>query len=310
MNEIANLSELAPAETQAVIINCGTKWVSTLALLSTDRNTGCPVLLINCESRDGSREHFFQLSSKLKLRVTWMEWPLRPHHVALDHLFREIRSERVLLVDSDVELLSHRVFAAMSELLSADASSYGSGFLHGPEWVGSAQGLHENAGYYMPRMWIPLALLRTDAIRTALNSDLSFEGQRLFQDLPRYPRIARLLGFRYRFPHLRKMRLPTHWRLDRSDHSGEAGTSCASYLDFDTGAVLHQWLIAKGYRFAVLPAERRVDVRHFHGVTRTAVSNPLVKLAGRLGVAVSDTDRSERSVLDVVKGRLSSEYGL
>ena len=309
MNEIAKLSELAPAETQAVIINCGTKWVSTLALLSADRNTGCPVLLINCESRDGSREHFFQLSAKLKLRVTWMEWPLRPHHAALDQLFREVRSERVLLVDSDVELLSHRVFAGMSTLLSADASTYGSGFLHGPEWVGSAHGLHENAGYYMPRMWIPLTLLRTDAVRTALNSGLSFEGQRLFQDLTRFPRIARLLGYRYRFPHLQQIRLPTRWRRDRSDSDGEAGTASASFLDFDTGAVLHRWLLAKGYRFAALPRERWTDVRHFHGGTRTAVLNPLVRLAGQLGVAVTD-HRSERSILEVVKGRLSSEYGL
>lgn len=307
MNEIANLIELPPTNTLGVIINCGTKWVTTLALLSTLRNTDCPVLVINCESRDGSREHFQRLCSTMGLGISWLEWPLRPHHVALDQLFSEIPADRVLLVDSDVEILSRRPVAAMSDLLSADSNAYGAGLLHGPESVGAAHGLHANAGYYMERMWIPLTLLRTDAIRKALKENLSFGGGRVFQDLPGFPRLARLLGYRYRFPFLRRIRLPIRWRGPSSNEADSAKT-LASYLDFDTGAALHEALLTRGHRFAALPAERWNDVRHFHGITRTAVSTPLVRVAGQLGMAITETDRSERSVLQIVKSRLQSEY--
>lgn len=83
-----------------------------------------------------------------------------------------------------------------------------------------------------------------------------------------------------------------------------------SYLDFDTGAVLHQSLLTRGYRFASVPDELWSQLRHLHGVTQTAVAGRFRKVVGHLGIAVTETDRSERSVLAEVRDRLSTEYGL
>ena len=58
---INNLSDLPRSRERAVIINVGTKIVSPLALLSTLRYAGMPVLLIDCESKDGSLDHFIKL---------------------------------------------------------------------------------------------------------------------------------------------------------------------------------------------------------------------------------------------------------
>lgn len=55
---IQSLSDLAPEPERAIIINVNTKLVTTLALLSTIRHAGMPVLLIDCESTDGSLRHF------------------------------------------------------------------------------------------------------------------------------------------------------------------------------------------------------------------------------------------------------------
>jgi hypothetical protein len=101
---ITHLRELPPVPVQAVIINCGTRWVSTLELLSTLRHAGLPVLVIDCESADGSERHFQLLSRQAGIKFHWLAWPLRPHGMTLDRLFSEIAADTVLLVDSDVDI--------------------------------------------------------------------------------------------------------------------------------------------------------------------------------------------------------------
>ena len=167
MRQVAALSELPHCEMQAVIINCSTKWVSTLALLSVLRHARCPVVLIDCESTDGSREHFRALARSHDMKVDWLEWPLKPHAEALDRVFDEIRSDQTLLVDSDVEVLTPSIVDTLRAALRSDANAYGAGFLHGPSWMGSERGLHEHAGYYVERMWIPFTLLSTAIVRRA-----------------------------------------------------------------------------------------------------------------------------------------------
>ena len=105
IQHIDKLSALPVADEYAVIINCGTKWVTTLALLSALRHAAMPVLLIDCESCDGSRAHFETLAQQNELSFHFLAWPLRPHPQALDELFANIPATKVLLVDSDVEIL-------------------------------------------------------------------------------------------------------------------------------------------------------------------------------------------------------------
>ena len=83
---IKTLAELGARDEQAVIINVGTKLVSTLALASALRFAGMPVLVIDCESDDGSFAHFSALQSRLNFDL--LAAPLRRHSAALDWLFR------------------------------------------------------------------------------------------------------------------------------------------------------------------------------------------------------------------------------
>jgi hypothetical protein len=309
MQAIGDLSELPPAATQAVIINCGTKWVSSLALLSALRNTGSQVLLVDCESRDGSKAHFEQLSVRYRLPFFWLDWPLRPHPATLDRLFAELTSETVLLIDSDVEIKTPDVFDAMRSALARDRDAYGAGFLQGPAWLGAEHGLPAFTGYYAERMWIPCVLLRTAAIRRALDAGLSFMNRRPFFEIASYPRLSRLLGYRYRVRGLRHLRLPDAGTVGRGKRPTYDGRYPA-FVEYDTGADLHHELKRRGQSFAALPPERWGEVHHYHGVTRAHLTGSLRRAAKALRLVSRDTETEQRSVLATVKQRLGAVYGV
>ena len=74
---------------QAIIINVGTRDISTLALASALRYSGMPVLLIDCEvpsSDDGSFRHFSNLQSRV--RFFDLRAPLWRHTAANDWIFK------------------------------------------------------------------------------------------------------------------------------------------------------------------------------------------------------------------------------
>src|SRR5687768_15725113 len=101
---VHSLLDLPRVENRAIIINVGTKWVTTLALLSALRYARMPVLVIDCESKDGSAEHFKALMQNHSFDL--LSAPLKPHGHTLDWLFINIQSENVLLLDSDAEILN------------------------------------------------------------------------------------------------------------------------------------------------------------------------------------------------------------
>jgi hypothetical protein len=131
MQRISDVSKVPAIEELVVIINCGTRWVTTLALLSSLKTARSQVLLIDCESRDGSFGHFARLARKYALTFYWLDWPLRSHPAALDALFTAVKAHRVLLVDSDLEIVDPRIVESMRTALDASESAYGGGFLHG-----------------------------------------------------------------------------------------------------------------------------------------------------------------------------------
>ena len=300
--------ELRDAPIQAVIINCGTKWVTSLALLSTLRNSDCQVLIVDCESKDGSREHFQKLSARYKLQFSWLAWPLRPHPATLDRLFAGIASGAVLLVDSDVEIKTRALFEAMHSALSSDRDAYGAGFLHGPQWLGADHGLLPYTGYYEERMWIPCVLLRTSAVKGALEARSSFMNRRPFFDVPSRPRLSRLLGYRYKIRGLRRLPL---WiarggDLNRPMYEGRLPT----FVEYDTGADLHAALKRRGHSFAALPAQLSGDVHHYHGVTRANLTGGFRRVAKALPLASRNTETEQRSILATVRERLRDVYGV
>lgn len=299
IERVDRLSRLPAMPNLAVIINCGTRWVSTLALVSLRARSDWPILVIDCESKDGSRAHFEQLSRRHGLHFHWLDWPLRPHGRTLDRLFDEVPAGQVLLVDSDVEIRDAAVLAAMQESLAADPSAYGAGFLHGPEWMGEAHGLPPHVGWYAQRMWIPLVLLRTAAIREARAVGESFLQRREFREIAGHPGLSRALGLRFWIPGLRGLR-----------RRGDGTPEHAAFVEFDTGAAMHRCLAGFDHGLATPSRDLLCQVHHYHGVSRAQRRWRPRKLAERLHLAGMANDVAQDAIIDEVRARLARVYAI
>ena len=307
MHRLATLDDLPALPAIAVIINCGTKWVTSLALASTQAHAGVPVLLVDCESGDGSREHFARLARRLREPFYWIDRPLRRHGVTLDILLGELASPRVLLVDSDVEIRTAAVVSAMQDALDARPRAYGAGFLHAGQWMGPEHGIAPCVGFHAERMWIPLVMLRTATIAEALRSGASFAQRREYRRGPRHATLARAWGLRHR---LRASRL-----LPRSAGDGSADPMrCEgvdpAFVEHDTGADMHRALLANGHELASLEAGLWGDVAHFHGVSRMTLRHHALRMLERT-VALRPIGGSvQPDLVDTVKRRLVEHYGI
>ena len=249
MEAIDSLEKLPFHTELAVIINCGTKWFTTLALASAARHAAMPILLIDCESQDGSEDHFRQLSDALDFSFYWLNWPLRPHGEALDQLFADIPAERVLLVDSDLEIVNDSLVGKMKEKLLTTEGAYGAGFLHSGGWMSAPDHYFPpHTAFYAERMWIPLVLLDTQRIRRALDDGHSFLARKIYLEFPSAPRLARFLSQRYRLPWIRNVRLPRKSNLPEDWPYPER----PAFIDYDTGALIHRSLTQRQQGFAPL----------------------------------------------------------
>jgi hypothetical protein len=112
---LKRLQDLDHQQSVAIIINVQTRLLSTLALLSTLRYAGMPLILLDCESQDGSVQWFNDLQRHYDFHL--VRAPLRPHGEALDWIFSAVAADHVLLVDSDVEVLSSDMLNRMRQLL-------------------------------------------------------------------------------------------------------------------------------------------------------------------------------------------------
>jgi hypothetical protein len=289
---IESLSQLAGRREQALIINVGTKNVSTLALLSALRYSGMPVLMIDCQGPvdDGSFEHFRALMDRFEFDL--MRAPLRRHSAALDIIFKEIPAERVLLVDSDVEILNASYFPLMREFLDRE-QVFGSGFVEGPNWMRYQTGILRH-GYFEERMWIPLTLLKTAKVREALTNGHSFAERLVYNDFAASRQLSRVLAkLRYKLPWLAERQLSWLDAFKESHHGVKPWL-----IWYDTGAHLFRHLKyeAEG-QFIGLPAEcYRAYARHFSGVT-----NNLLHPGHDLGQPLSEIE-------DYVRSKLRDEY--
>jgi hypothetical protein len=305
--EVARLQDVPAHETLVVIINCSTKWVSTLALLSAVEMTSWPVLLIDCESTDGSKAHFESVARERNISFYWLRWPFRPHPAALDQLFAEVLSERVLLLDSDAEIRSREVTLAMSAALASDTTAYGSGFLQGPEWL--APPLHRlpvKKGYFAERMWIPLTLLRVEPVRTALTAGVSFAVRRPYYEVTFAPRFSYWLGQRFRVPVLRHFPFP---QIGAPNYEGRIPDGIApAFVEFDTGADLHHHMTRTGFVFAECDRELLHNVYHHHGVTRDKSAHLFRRIARRIGLVSPHSEAMHSEAETIARTRLRDAY--
>lgn len=281
MIRIESLRQLPEVDAYAVVINCDTNWHTTLALAACQKYVDMPVLLIDCQTTQSSRSHFSLVAEHLDKQFFWLEWPLRPHGVALDQVISEIPASRVLLVDSDLEIVVDELVEDLISALDSVPSTYGAGFTHAAAWMEPpSHALPSGVAYHMERMWIPLVLLDVGKVRMALEGGHSFLATRDHAELGG-GWLARLASYRYRLPLLRRLPLP---RAQRS------GLPKAAWFEYDTGARIHRALTMRGYGFATLSADRWHGVRHYHGATRSRLGSPWKRFAQRLGLIEREGD--------------------
>jgi len=296
MNVLA-LSDLPRVPEIAVIINAGTKYVTTLALLSTLRYAQIPALVIDCESRDGSFDWFRALMAGHAFWFTQAK--LKQHGETLDWIFNGVSAERILLVDSDVELLNAEMLSRMRAMLDSEPRLYGSGHVHKARWLERHYCtdfvLAPGIGYYMERPWIPFALFRTEPIRDALSNARSFMHRLVLNDVPQLPLVSRVLWKRFRWDYFRRHRLASLDLLRRNYDGGKP-----SYVSYDTGADIHEFLTQRGWKFdGVSEDDVPWSVRHFSGVTRSILSES----------PTADAFRANDAHPIVIE-RLRQEYGV
>jgi hypothetical protein len=289
---LKSLTDLPAAPERAVIINVGTKWVSTLALLSALRHADMPVLVIDCEYGDGSIEHFRGLMETHTFDL--LSAPLKKHGLTLDWLFRNTKDEKILLIDSDVEILGPEIIRLAKNLIEAQPEDqevvFGSGFTHGPSWLHD----HPGIGYYQERMWIPLTFLRAQHVREALQKGFSFAERLIPNDVSFWPLLSRILGLRFRLGFSRGWKLSWLNPLKRSYYGQKP-----SYVFCDTGADVFQHLkYDRGLRFSGIPGElHRRFVTHFHGITRQTLD-------------ARETNSLQNGGMRQVLERLDKAYGI
>lgn len=276
------------------MINVGTKWVSTLALLSALRYLDMPVLLIDCESDDGSLEHFRALQSTYDFDLCQL--PLRPHGTTLDHVFDTLRADQIWLLDSDAEIVSRTYVDVMATSL-ADERVFGAGFVHAFQWLAYHQfGLYgERTSLYHERMWIPFTALKTSEIAAARRAGRSFLDHEVFNDFPPNLYLSKLLHNRLRRQSTANLRLRFLDPFRRPYNNVKP-----SHLYYDTGASVYEYLkTTQGKLFAGIDARLAgPHVVHQHGVTRAKLTGDLRNATGPAAIEAH------------IFGRLRDVYGL
>lgn len=260
---IHQLSALYPVKERAVIINYNTKKTSFLALLSALRYASVPVLLIDCESTDGSWDFFEGKLQQYDFDLISM--PLRPHGDTLDMLFQSLKDEYLLLVDSDLEILDTRIIHFLHQYIERK-EIFGSGFLNGPEILTDPafMGTRLWQGLYYERPYMPVTLMKCSYVREALADGVSFAADERNNEFSKFPRLWQRVC-RKTF-HTLKIKIP----LSFSDKFFE---SRPRTVYFDTGAKMYQYLRYSKYLFFHnMPACVHPEyVNHFWGVTRKAM---------------------------------------
>src|SRR5262245_55920104 len=198
--------------------------------MSAIRHVGTPILLIDCESTDGSFEHFADLMNKYSFDL--LSAPLRQHGETLDWLFREVPDRKLLLVDSDLEIRDPWLLTFFRDYIDEE-QTFGCGFVVGPGWITDHPGTSIDHAYYQERCWMPLALLKVAPVREAIRAGHSFVSSELFNDFAPSYRISRWMkSVRDRYPALGKKEAPRVLRLFRTSFYGHR----PSLVVYDTGA--------------------------------------------------------------------------
>lgn len=285
---IETLKDIPPYRNMGVIINVGTKYVTAVALLSWLKIAKLPVVLIDCESQDGSFDFFAELNKSYDFYLTKL--PLKKHGDTLDFIFREVNAENVFLIDSDTELISQNIIDFILSYIDRE-NVFGAGYVHEASWLTEQSQIPGvGYGYYHERMWIPFTCLKAALVREALDNKFSFIDITIFNDFAPSQKISQLLRTKI----FRNSELSWLNFFKKSYNQQKPG-----YIIFDTGASIFQFLkYDKGYSYVGIPAALHADyVLHFHGVTRNLLDS-------------NDTNSFHFSSYEEIIHKLQSNYNL
>lgn len=249
-------------DTEAVCINVGTAPVTAIALLSLRRYFAGPIRLVECSQDEADKRLMRRLAEHLGL--IYEDRPLKPHGDTLDQLFQDSQRAALLLVDSDLELLSDLPVRALVEYAERPSVA-AAGFVQEGHWAVMGGMPH---AWYAARLWMPLAWFRVAPVGRLLSQGVSFRARRTPNEFPAWPRLARMLSLRSRLPGVRRLGLDflSHWR-------GEIDGVRPSFVYHDTGADVYRTLLAGGDQISPLDwTLQREQLNHLHGATRSRLT--------------------------------------
>ena len=270
-----------------VIINCGTRLSTTLAILSALRYLNMPLLVVDCKLPTANEDDLdFDYLKKLQKTNDFMliSLPLRKHGETLDNIFTQLNTEYICLIDSDVEILNADAIKYM-RLHSRQEKVFGTGFTHGPH--NKPKGLRN--GYYAERMYIPFTFLSVAYCKQAIKAGVSFNIVKVWNDFPCHTKSSQLI-----YKYLTKYKFfDSIINLFRKNYDGYK----PSVILQDTGANVYKYLKNKGLYFIGFPRyAENLYIIHFDGITRNTLNGDT------LGTKLN-------SVEMVIKQRLMALYG-
>lgn len=280
---VQNLSDLSVVKRRAVIINYNTKHVTLLSLLSTLRYTAAPVLLIDCESTDGSYSFFESLLCKYPFDL--IRAPLRKHGLTLDWLFSNIKDEEILLIDSDVEVLNNEIFSFLDKHI-LDDKIFGGGFLDGTGFLKQSNTL------YFERPYMPFALFKVKYVLEALNAGRSFADVMVRNEYGQLStKFTRVIRKIFEIFHAKP---PQFFRE-------KYFISYPEKVYYDTGAKIYEYLRFERFLFFLnLPETCHSKyMTHFWGVTRNIINSN----ENHVGDLVKN-----KKINEIIFDRLKCEY--
>jgi hypothetical protein len=260
---VSNLAELPDFDTVGIVIGIDTRVFTTLAVASAARHLGIPLLLVDGYSNDGSFETLQTLDLPVQSFLIRMQ--RRVHGLLIDVLMRELRTKRVLLIDSDVEVKSSDAFRMMTAALdTADNASkitFASGYAHGDHDMTNDGMPHV---WFPRRPWIPFALFDRERCVELLDRDRStFEAKRIGNEFP-IQWIANLLLKRGHFAVTKGWQFNVLKPLRRE----RRGARAAFYI-YDTGGLIYEAAEQRGWTFADIGGSAMAaSVEHYEGATR------------------------------------------
>jgi hypothetical protein len=266
------LSDIPYTKERVIIINVGTRFVTTLAILSAICKTNMPVLLIDCKLLDNDPDDYSYFKKIMKeYEFDIVSMPLNGHGITLDYIFNHLKSDYILLMDSDLELLDKTIVSSMQKDI-LKPNIFGAGFKHGGFWIKSGIDYEEpRDGYYQERVWIPFVLLNVTYVKEALNTGLSFSTDVFYNIIPSNQRISKRLLFSKRilklFPFLKHSDFRFLDFLKKEIHHKKP-----LIIFSDTGSLIYMYLrYQKSYYFSGVDAESGLEtdfVKHYNGITR------------------------------------------